>query len=94
MGNISHRNNIERDIFMSEDIKKSGFQGGKVIGDKLSLFPFIIGIPLLIIGLYGLLSIMFNADFPINMANVIQIIILISIGLLMTIGGFIIRKNK
>ncbi len=94
MGNISHRNNIERDIFMSEDIKESGLQGGKVIGDKLSLFSFIIGIPLLIIGLYGLLSIIFNVDFPINLANVILIIILVSIGLLMIIGGCIIRKNK
>jgi hypothetical protein len=94
MGNISHRNKIERDISMSKDIKESGLQGGKVIGDKLSLFSFIIGIPLLIIGLYGLLSMMFNVDFPFNMANIILIIIVISIGLLMTIGGYAVQKNK
>ena len=39
---------VERNIIMHEDLKESGLQGGKVIGNNLALFSFIIGIPLLI----------------------------------------------
>ena len=65
---------MERDIIMHKDIKESGLQGGKVIGHKLSLFSFIIGIPLLLIGLYGLLNMLFDFGFHVDMANIILVI--------------------
>jgi hypothetical protein len=83
---------VERDVVFSKDIKKSELQGGKVIGDKLSLLSFIIGIPLLIIGLYGLLSIFFGKGFLINMANIILILLVNIIGLLLIIGGYFIHR--
>jgi hypothetical protein len=85
---------IERDIILHKDIKDSGFQGGKVIGDKLSLFSFIIGIPLFIIGIYGLINMVFGLGISFIMANVILILLVISIGLLLIIGGIFISKNN
>ena len=79
---------MERDIMFSKDIKEAGLQGGKVIGDKLSLLSFIIGIPLLIIGLYGLFSMSFGFGFPMNMANIILVLLVNIIGLLLIIGGY------
>ena len=58
---------------MHKDIKESGLQGGKVIGNNLSLFAFIIGIPLLITGMYPLFSILLGFGFPLNLANIILI---------------------
>jgi hypothetical protein len=79
---------MERDIIFSEDIKEAGVQGGKVIGDKLSLFSFIIGIPMFIIGLYGLFSMLFGYGFPMHMANIILVLLVLSMGLLFMIGGY------
>lgn len=79
---------MKRDIIMHKDVKEAGLQGGKVIGDKLSLFSFIIGIPLLLIGLYGLLNMLFDFGFHVNMANIILVILVNLIGLLLIIGGY------
>jgi len=84
---------MERDIIMHKDIKESGLQGGKVIGDKLSLLAFIIGIPMLIIGMYPLFSILLGFDFPINLANIILILLVNVIGLLLIIGGYFIYRG-
>jgi hypothetical protein len=77
---------MERDIIMQKDIKEAGLQSGKVIGDKLSLFSFIIGIPLLIIGLYGLLNMLFDFGFHVMLVNLI--------GLLLIIGGYFIYNSS
>ncbi|MBN2604063.1 MAG: hypothetical protein JXA91_08035 [Candidatus Thermoplasmatota archaeon] len=79
---------VERDIIMHEDIKKAGTQGGKVIGNHLSLFSFIIGIPLLTIGMYSLISILFDLGFPINLATIILSLLVNAMGLLLIIGGY------
>ena len=83
---------VERDIIMHKDIKEVGLQGGKVIGDKLSLLSFIIGTPLLIIGLYAIFNMLFGFGFPINMATVILVILVNIIGLLLIIGGYFIYR--
>ena len=85
---------MERDIMFSKDIKEAGLQGGKVIGDKLSLLSFIIGIPLLIIGLYGLFSMLFGFGFPMDMANIILVILVNIIGLLLITGGYFIYSGS
>jgi len=81
---------VERDIIMHKDVKDAGLQGGKVIGDKLSLLSFIIGIPLFSIGLYAIFSMLFGFGFPINMATIILVILVNVIGLLLIIGGYFI----
>ena len=85
---------MERDIILHKDIKESGLQGGKVIGNNLPLFSFIIGLPLLFIGLYAILNIIFGFGFPINLATLILVIIVTSIGLIMCIGGYLIYKGS
>ena len=39
-----YKNKVERDIQFSNDVKVSGLEGGKVIGENLSLLSFILGI--------------------------------------------------
>jgi hypothetical protein len=85
---------IERDIVMHKDIKESGLQGGKVIGEKLALLAFIIGIPMLLIGFYPVFSILFGFGYPINMAIIILILLVIVIGLLLVIGGYFIYRGR
>jgi len=85
---------MERDIIMHKDIKEAGLQGGKVIGDKLSLLAFIIGIPMLIIGLYSLFNMLFGFGFPINMAIIILILLVNVVGLLLIIGGYFIYRGS
>ena len=85
---------VERDIKFSKDIKESGLQGGKVIGHNLALFSFIIGIPLLIIGLYAIISMLFGFGFPINLATIILVLLVNAIGLLLIIGGYFIYRGS
>ena len=79
---------VERDIIMHEDIKVSGLQGGKALGDNLALFSFIMGIPLLLVGLYGLFNMILDLGFPMNSATLILVFIVLSLGSLFTIGGY------
>ena len=81
---------IERDIKMADDLKVSGVQGGKVVGNNLALLSFIIGIPLSIIGLCGLFGILFGFITSSNMAIIILIVLINLIGLLLIIGGYFI----
>ncbi|MEA3458079.1 MAG: hypothetical protein U9R21_05315, partial [Candidatus Thermoplasmatota archaeon] len=81
-------------IIFDKDIKEAGLQGGKVIEDKLALFSFIIGIPMLIIGLYGLFSMLFGFGFPMNMAIIILVLLVNAIGLLLIIGGYFIYRGS
>jgi len=89
-----YKNKIERDVKMHDDIRVSGLQGGKVLGNKLALFSLIIGIPLLLIGLYGLLSMVFDLGFPKNTATLILVLVVLSLGSLLTIGGYFLHKEK
>jgi len=79
---------MERDIIMHKDVKDSGLQGGKIMGNKFSLLSFIIGIPMLILGQYSLLNMLFSFGFPINLANIILVLLVNIIGLLLIIGGY------
>ena len=85
---------VERDIKFSKDIKEAGLQGGKAIGNNFSLFSFIIGIPLLLIGLYALFSMLFGFGFPVNMATIILALLVNVIGLLLIIGGYFIYRGS
>jgi hypothetical protein len=89
----SWKTRIERDIIQHRDIKESGLQGGKGIGDNLPLLSFIIGLPLFLIGLYAIISIIFGFGFPLNLATSILVIIVTTIGLIMCIGGYFIYKR-
>lgn len=82
----------ERDIKFSEDIKESSIQGGKAIGNNLALLSFIIGIPLLLIGLYSLVNLIFGQWTSINTAIIIGILLVNIIGILLIIGGYFIYK--
>lgn len=75
-------------------ISESGVQGGKVIGEHIVLLSIIIGTPLLIIGMYGSLSIFFDWGFPLNSAVIILVLLTLIIGLLMTIGGYSMYRSK
>ena len=81
-------------IISDKYISESGVQGGKILGDNIILFSFIVGIPLLIIGLYGLINILFDFGFPNNMATIILVMVVFIIGILLTIGGYNIYRTK
>jgi len=82
-------------VIMSDKyLSESGIQGGNVIGEHIALFSFIIGIPLLIIGIYGLLNMFFGWGFPTNSAIIILVLLVIIIDILMTLGGYTIYKSK
>ena len=87
------KNKIERDIIMHDDIRVSGLQGGKVLGNNMALFSFILGIPLLLTGLYGLFNMILGLGFPINSATIILVLIVLSLGSLFTLGGYFLCKN-
>jgi len=84
---------IERDIIMQDDLKESGIQGGKVLADKLALFSFIIGIPILIIGLYASFNMILGWGFDVNIATIILVIIINVLGLLLILGGYNIHRG-
>jgi hypothetical protein len=58
-------------------LSESGLQGGNVLGEHLSLFSLILGIPLLIIGFYGLLNILFGWGFHTNSAIIFLVLIVL-----------------
>ena len=85
----------KRSVIMSDKfLSESGIQGGNVLGEHIVLFSFILGIPLLVIGVYGLLNILFGWGFPTNNAIIILVLLVTIIGLLMTIGGYSIYRCK
>ena len=88
------KNKVERDIIMHDDLRKSGLQGGHVIAEHLSLFSFIFGIPLLLIGLYAIVNMLLDWGFPINNATIIMVILVIIIGLISIFAGFTLRYNR
>lgn len=84
----------DKTVIMSDKyLSESGVQGGKVIGEHIVLGSFIVGIPLLIIGLCALFS-MLLGFFPTNTAIIILVLLVTVIGLLMIIGGYSIYRTK
>ena len=84
----------DKSVIMSDKyISESGVQGGKVIGEHIVLGSFIVGIPLLLIGLYAIFSILLGS-FPTNTAIIILVILINFIGVLMIIGGYSIYLTK
>jgi hypothetical protein len=84
----------DKSVIMSDKyISESGVQGGKVIGEHIVLGSFIVGIPLLLIGLYAIFS-MLLGSFPTNTAIIILVLLVTVIGLLMIIGGYSIYITK
>ncbi len=85
----------DKTVIMSDKyISESGVQGGKVIADHITLGSFIIGIPLLIIGLIALIGILFDFGFPTHAAFIILATLVTVIGLLLVIGGYNINRAK
>jgi hypothetical protein len=86
------------DIESDKDIRVSGVQGGKIIGEKLALFAFIIGIPMLSIGIFTLFYMLFVTGFPDNWPVFLYLFspqsLAIIIGLLLIIGGYNIYRIK
>ena len=82
-------------VIMSDKyISESGVQGGKIIGEHIGLGSLIFGIPLLLIGVYGLLNLLLAWGFQTNSAVIILVLLVFIIGLLLTIGGYNIYREK
>jgi len=85
----------DKTVIMSDKyLSESGVQGGKIIGEKLALGSFVIGFPLLIIGLYAIFNMLFDFGFPTHAAGIIAAILVTVIGLLLVIGGYNIYRTK
>jgi len=81
-------------ITSDEYLSESGVQGGKIIGEHLSLGCFIMGIPFFIIGLYALSNMLFGFGYPTNTALIIGALLVTVIGLLLIIAGYSIYRAK
>ena len=87
--------NEDKTVIMSDEyLSESGVQGGKIIGEHLSLGCFIMGIPFFVIGLYALINMLFGFGYPINTASVIGSLLVMVIGLLLIIAGYSIYSAK
>ena len=85
----------DRTVIMSDKyLSEAGLQGGKIIGEKLTLISFSIGIPLFIIGLLAIIDMLFDLGFPINKATIIGVFLVIVIGLSLIIGGYFNYRDK
>ena len=86
----NHRAVIMSDKYISE----SGVQGGKVIADHITLASYILGIPLLLLGVYAITSILFNLGFPRHAAGIIAAVLVFIIGLLLVVGAYNIQHAQ
>ena len=85
----------DKTVIMSDEfLRESGLQGGKIIGEHLALGSVIIGIPFFLIGLYVIVNVIFNLGFPTNTAIIIGASLIFIIGLMLTIGGYLVYKGK
>ena len=75
-------------------IRESGVQGGKIIAEHLALGCFLMGIPFFTIGLYGLMSVIFDLGFPTDGASIIGVVLITVIGLLLIVSGYAIYRTK
>jgi len=84
----------EYTIELDKSIRESGVQGGKIIGEKLAVGSFIIGIPFFIMGVYALCSMVFGLGFPTNTAALIAAALVTVMGVLLMIGGYSLYRTK
>ena len=85
----------DRTVIMSDKyLSEAGLQGGKIIGEKLTLISFFIGIPLLIMGLLAIIDMLSGLGIPTNKATIIGVFLLTIIGLLLIIGGYFNYRDK
>jgi len=90
----------DRTVILSDEyLSESGVQGGKILGEHLALGCFIFGIPLLLIGLYGLIIMLFGNGYHTNTTNIVLMlvappVIVVVIGLLLIISGYFIYRDK
>ncbi len=77
-----------------KNIRDSGIQGGKIIGEKLAEASFLIGVTFFIIGVFALVSIAVGLGYPLNTAAIIAALLVTIIGLLLIVGGYAIQKAK
>ena len=87
---MSEEYRIESD----KNVRESGVQGGKIIGEHLALGCFIVGVLFFIIGLYGLISMFFGFGFPTNSALLIGVVLVTVIGGLFLFDGYTIYRVK
>lgn len=87
---MNEKKSNKKQVVVTSDnyISESGLQGGKILGNHISLASFVGGIPLCIIGLIALIGITLNLGFPSNSAVIIASVVVTVIGLLLIIGGF------
>lgn len=91
---MTNERSEEYRIESDKNVRESGVQGGKIIGEHLALGCFIVGVPFFIIGLYGLISMSFGFGFPMNTALLIGVVLVTVIGGLFLFGGYTIYRTK
>lgn len=88
----------EYNIDSDKDIRVSGTQGGKIIGEKLGLFSLIIGIPLFAIGIFTLLYMVLVSGFPENWPIALYFFgpqsLAVIIGFFAIIAGYVMYKDE
>ena len=84
----------EYTIESDSNLRESGVQGGKIIGEHLALGCFLLGIPFLLMGVYALVNMVFCFGYPTNTALLIGVLLIIVIGTLLIIGGYTIQKTS
>ena len=77
-----------------EYLSESGVQGGKIIAEHIVLGSLLFGISFLIIGLFALFDMVFGFGFPTNTAMIILVLVVMAMGLLFTIGGYLMYRDK
>jgi len=76
-------------VIMSDKyLSESGVQGAKSIGEHIALGSFIIGIPLLFIGVFALVGMLFGVGFPTHAVGIIGAVLVSVIGLLLVFCGY------
>ena len=91
---MNNEKSEEYNIELDKNLRDSGVQGGKIIGEHLALGSFIFGVSFLVIGLYALFSMLFGFGFPTNTASIIGALLAFVIGLLLIISGYSIHRAK
>ena len=80
-------------ILSDKYLSESGVQGGKVIAEHLALGSFIFGGTFLVIGISALI-LLIGFGFPLNMANIILVVIVFVIGALLTMAGYFVYRDQ
>jgi hypothetical protein len=98
-GTKKKKSSEDRTVILSDEyLSESGVQGGKIIAEQIVLGSLLFGISLLIVGLFSLCYMFFIVGFPKDMPILLILLspqsIALIIGLLLTIGGYFIYRDK